>query len=764
MTQPPPPPPFSHPPFTSLPSNPNPISQFQPPHPQNPAPQPPDLSATLSTLNSLIQQSEQTLLSLSTLLPLQHPNQANLNRFASCSFNPHHLLPPNSLFAHFLSCPSSPSPIQPGLLPPLNYTQTLKSSASSQPENGFLQSVQGSESDLCFSLDDFFAEFGCNSFYHDCPGVVSLSAINGVSRTFTLPSVLSVQCENFVSKGDIETKTFGRDCRKILPSEFWATRAEVETWNEYPTVYSYRVLCAILGLDLARVNGLARWVIANSPRYGIVIDTAMRDHIFLLCRLCLKAILKEASTLVDNGDTEMIPGNTNFNCPVLVQVLMWLASQFSILYGQINGKLFAINTVKQCILEAASRVLIFSLEHKVTESPTEEFHHSLDMNSNDSTGGVKVEEAQQLQKSTEEEQNSIVDESVTGGVIFVSQVVAAVAALHERSLFEDKVKALRCYPPLNNYQRMAEHAYVSQRADEERKKRPLYRPIIEHDGLPRVKLSNEDASKSRTREELLAEERDYKRRRMSYRGKKVKRSHLEVMRDIIEDYMDEIKQAGGIGCFEKESGGEDTFPFKPPYVSDTTTYGDMPKKSFYDSSTGGDSPNYYQQQLHSDYRTQATTSKGPLVKQYQQPRRGHHDNHELSEDHVSVNRYKHDREYCSRSPRHVRSSECPRRPREQDEMDGIKHHENQNLKIRGTGKDMRITVQSLCHVSRTDMTLQSLMTHMKMVTLPSANTMDQINFMMRRIEPGTTNYNGTVPTLPFGQFQGVLRPTVGPGS
>ncbi|KAJ0045955.1 hypothetical protein Pint_05526 [Pistacia integerrima] len=46
--------------------------------------------------------------------------------------------------------------------------------------------------------------------------------------------------------------------------------------------------------------------------------------------------------------------------------------------------------------------------------------------------------------------------------------------------------------------RMAEHAHVSNRADEERKKRPFYRPIIEHD----------------------------------------------VMRDIIEEHMDEIKQAG----------------------------------------------------------------------------------------------------------------------------------------------------------------------------------------------------------------------------
>lgn len=36
-----------------------------------------------------------------------------------------------------------------------------------------------------------------------------------------------------------------------------------------------------------------------------------------------------------------------------------------------------------------------------------------------------------------------------------------------------------------SYYRMAEHDYVSNRANEERKNRPQYRPIIDHDGLPR---------------------------------------------------------------------------------------------------------------------------------------------------------------------------------------------------------------------------------------------------------------------------------------
>jgi U11/U12 small nuclear ribonucleoprotein SNRNP48 len=38
---------------------------------------------------------------------------------------------------------------------------------------------------------------------------------------------------------------------------------------------------------------------------------------------------------------------------------------------------------------------------------------------------------------------------------------------------------------------MAEHSFASKRADDERSKRPQYKAIIEHDGLPRKQLSNQ---------------------------------------------------------------------------------------------------------------------------------------------------------------------------------------------------------------------------------------------------------------------------------
>ncbi|KAL6184847.1 hypothetical protein ACLB2K_046247 [Fragaria x ananassa] len=139
--------------------------------------------------------------------------------------------------------------------------------------------------------------------------------------------------------------------------------------------------------------------------------------------------------------------------------------------------------------------------------------------------------------------------------VFVSQVAAAIAALHEWFMLEEKINGEQVSQTRTRHQLVLEHDYVLQRADEERKNRSQCRPIIDHDGLPWQKSNNQETNKTpKTKEELLAEERDYKRRRMSYRGKKVEAYNFagkdQVTRDIIEEYMEEIKQAGGIGCFE----------------------------------------------------------------------------------------------------------------------------------------------------------------------------------------------------------------------
>ncbi|KAJ4898546.1 U11/U12 small nuclear ribonucleoprotein 48 kDa protein [Raphanus sativus] len=225
------------------------------------------------------------------------------------------------------------------------------------------------------------------------------------------------------------------------------------------------------------------------------------------------------SGIDESGEQQILRWRSRtFECPVLVRVLSWLASQLAVLYGEGNGKFFALDMFKHCFEASASQIMLF-------RSPEDANFSNEDVKS-----GKALDTAQ---------------------VISLSSVEAAVAALYDRSKLEGKIRAIRYAQPLTRYQRVAEHGVMTAKADEERKARPNYRPIIDHDGLPRQCSSNQDMNKMKTREELIAEERDYKRRRLSYRGKKVKRTPRQVLRDMIEGFTEEVKLAGGIGCFEK---------------------------------------------------------------------------------------------------------------------------------------------------------------------------------------------------------------------
>ncbi|KAI3762143.1 hypothetical protein L1987_52566 [Smallanthus sonchifolius] len=338
----------------------------------------------------------------------------------------------------------------------------------------------------------------------------------------TLPAVLSAECADFATDGNdsltdtIDSLFTSNYLVKLLPSEYCNVRTEINQWNDYPSCYSDAVLRSIVCscCYMYQHEDLMEWMLVNSPYYGVVIDVFMRDHIFLLFRLCLKAVAREAiGYLVSLSKGERTGGGYGFGCPVLSRVLMWLGSQFGIVYGEMNGKLFAVNLLKQFLLNGSSKSLILYDE---------------------SSGYFDGDGSNEIDGNGK-------------GKILVSQVAAAVAALHERFAFETRIKAIRTSRFVPVYQRVQEHEYISRKADEERKKRSNYRPIIEHDGVLWHRGGNQDSNKNKSQEELLAEERDYKRRRMSYRGKKMKRSTTQVMRDIIDEYMDEIKRANMAG-------------------------------------------------------------------------------------------------------------------------------------------------------------------------------------------------------------------------
>lgn len=309
------------------------------------------------------------------------------------------------------------------------------------------------QAELCFSLDDY-VDFHSNFFYRDCPGVVSLSDADSLKRTFSFPAVLSIECVDFIPCSDREITYCEREHVRILPSEYWTIRNEVEPWNDYPTSYSYGVVMAIVGAGVAKECDLMRWIIANSPRYGVVIDIAMQQHIFVLFSLCLKSILREA---LNTMDVLLNKQNLGLNwvhmkteCPILVQALTWLTSQISILYGATNGKLFVLNLIKTCILDGASGLLLFtSGERDVEASPL----NAKFENSNVNIMDTKDANLDSLQKgNTNCRQNNIVDGTVCRRNISTSEVAAAVAALHERSLLEDRIKRLWFSQQPNKYQ------------------------------------------------------------------------------------------------------------------------------------------------------------------------------------------------------------------------------------------------------------------------------------------------------------------------
>ncbi|EEF36969.1 conserved hypothetical protein [Ricinus communis] len=646
------------------------LPQPPPPHIPTITPTTPilDLSTTLSSLANLLSLSQQTRNSLSSLIK---PNK-NV-KFISCPYNPNHLMPPESLFLHSLRCPSPSFQDPISLVNSLHYPKTLN---SQNPSNPLFKNSDNAE--LCLSLDGFYNEFSSNFFYKDCPGAVQFSDLDSSSKTFLLPAVLSVECANFVARIEEDIKGFDINEFRILPSDLWVIKREVESWADYPSMYSYAVFCAILRLNVIKGSDLRRWIIFNSPRYGVVIDVYMRDHISVLFRLCLNAIRREAFSFMGH---QMNVKTSSFNCPVLSQVFMWIVPQLSVLYGERNAKCFAIHIFRQCILDVSNGML-FPLEANVKEISTE-----LNGNGSD-VRDIKLQEP--LEGSIKCETDAEVEEHVDKEVIFVSQVAASVAALHERALLEAKIQGTRESQSLPRYQRMIEHDYVSKRADEQRKERSNYRAIIDHDGLPRRQPIDEDMSKTKTREEILAEERDYKRRRMSYRGKKLKRTTLQVTRDLIEEYMDEIKQAGGIGCFEK-GAEEEGMSSKPPFPSDFTIGGGELRKSSSKSSEAiRATPNHYQKQSHIDNNNRSATCKNASTQDYERWRKVHNRHHEHVEYQRKDSRDRHGRDYYSASPeRH--KGHGPLHEREDAEFNISKRHDK-----RSSGKSNYQNYKSSC--------------------------------------------------------------------
>ncbi|XP_066365198.1 U11/U12 small nuclear ribonucleoprotein 48 kDa protein-like [Miscanthus floridulus] len=364
--------------------------------------------------------------------------------------------------------------------------------------------------------------------YSDCPAVVRMSPVPTSTAT-SLPAFLAGVCADFSSS------TTGRSPShppRILPSELSLLQRELDSWvaggHHLPGSYSYAVTRVVatfcLGVTPRWEVELRQWVLESSPRYGVKVNVTDADHILVLLWLLLKAMAVEARYLLvgmQNGDNEGLgfdPRAMRFECPRLVEGLSWLGAQLGVLYGESNGKLFALVSVKEAVLQMA---------------------YGLAVCVGDGAAGVGEDKVGAGEKGSDAG-------DVVARPVFLSQVAASIVALYERFYLEEKTKALQAQR-LSKYQLLLGYSQALERGILERSNRPNYRAVLEYDGVLSRRVSNKESARAKTREELLAEERDYKRRRTSYRGKKVNRNPTEILRDIIDEHMDEIKQAGGIG-------------------------------------------------------------------------------------------------------------------------------------------------------------------------------------------------------------------------
>lgn len=152
-----------------------------------------------------------------------------------------------------------------------------------------------------------------------------------------------------------------------------------------------------------------------------------------------------------------------------------------------------------------------------------------------------------------------------------------------------------------------------------------------------------------------------------------------------------IRQAGGIGCFEKRTE-EGAFLEERHFASDMTMDVDRPTKSNYSSSAAGHGSNHFKKQLCLDYSIQSSSLNVSLDKDNEEPRISIHGSREFQEDQRGLSRHKGDREYYSTSPekRHNHGGSHEQTYRQKD-LDGIrnKHHENKQSFIFSKHHDNR---------------------------------------------------------------------------
>ncbi|XP_077990462.1 U11/U12 small nuclear ribonucleoprotein 48 kDa protein-like [Glandiceps talaboti] len=121
-----------------------------------------------------------------------------------------------------------------------------------------------------------------------------------------------------------------------------------------------------------------------------------------------------------------------------------------------------------------------------------------------------------------------------------SKIISSVSG-PERMIKDVPLTMERAQSDLTSAERLAIYDYVVDTAKKTNKQPSVSSSELEFD--PTAAFRKEEKKHPKTHMEVLAEKRDYKRRRQSYRGKNVhitRKSQTDMMREVIDAYMDLI--------------------------------------------------------------------------------------------------------------------------------------------------------------------------------------------------------------------------------
>ncbi|KAJ7544672.1 hypothetical protein O6H91_09G088800 [Diphasiastrum complanatum] len=466
--------------------------------------------------------------------------------------------------------------------------------------------VAATEKPAFKSLGEFELTGGSFS-YKDAPAVVQASSFRSNTHAFiSLPPSIKAEIRTTTDTSEINESVFHSEkASSLMPSKLWLLHEELEAWQYLPSHYSRTVLEAAMGLDSVDQESLCEKLIVSSSSFRLPLDGYLACHISMLLKLCLLAIRKEAgerfrrweedscavserfgndnrvenkrvtdfsgkelslhdranlnivnqreevnNLMVSGGERREVSQTAHLPCPVLLECGDWLTSCLTLIYQPVQAKVIVLGMFKHSLI-CAGHVLTSSYFERSKQEEPVVGHQCV---------GMDIESHRQ--ETITYVQNDLVDDDMYTDKKRrpeLWQLEAAIDALHERSYMEELFKAKVSLAKLTKDQLLGDYDNIVLTATQERLKRPNLRAVLEHDGLNSNRQENQGTKRYKTKEELLAEERDYKRRRMSYRGKKIRRTPSQVIHDIIEAHMEEIVVAGGIGCFGK-TGSEPQVP------------------------------------------------------------------------------------------------------------------------------------------------------------------------------------------------------------